>query len=143
MNYEQAKARWMRCVAALYPQFGIAAVGQQLASMGAGSRGPASHSGARLGPAAGQTTGHSGAGVSTGGGNSGYKPVGHKYTPARYQGMAVCFGYNSAAGCRRLATGSSASTCSDGKTHFAHVCNYFVKANNVHCLAQHSKIGNH
>ncbi len=145
MSYEQAKARWMRCLTALYPQFGLAVVGQQLAGMGAGQKiagtaGASKHannssSHTRIGTGTGPTSATSG--------NRQVGPGGPRYTPARYQGLPVCFGFNSAAGCRRLGAGATATTCSDGKTHFAHVCNYFLKAYNAHCLAQHSKIGNH
>ena len=132
----------MRCLTALYPQFSLAAVSQQLAGMGAINKGQGQQTIPKMGAAASQAASTPGSAATHSGSSSNAKP-GHKYTPARFQGMAVCFGYNSAAGCRRLAAGVTASTCTDGKSHFAHVCNYFLKANNAHCLMQHSKIGNH
>jgi hypothetical protein len=72
------------------------------------------------GAASGSGTGTSAAGVSCGLG-------GVMSTPARFNGVPVCFGYNSRNGCKRAPAG--AYVCKDGATTFAHVCNLFVKGN--------------
>ena len=145
LSYEQARARWVRCVAAMFPQYGIAAVSQQMAAMGgggrpgAGGRSGTGGSGKQGNQQLNQHSNAMGVGVSSGVTKAG----GTKYTPARFQGLPVCFGYNSTAGCRRTTPGAAVTSCTDGKTHFAHVCNYFLKATGAHCLASHPKVGNH
>jgi len=143
LDYEQVKSRWVKAVTAAYPQVRATFFGQQVAAMTGGQgrqQQQARQSGAsgsqlqQNTPAAGRATGGQGPG-------SGSRPGFNK--PARFQGMPVCFGFNSTAGCRRIGAGTTAATCTDGKTHFAHVCNYFLKAKNDHCLAAHSKVGNH
>jgi hypothetical protein len=66
-------------------------------------------------------------------------------TPARFNGVPVCFGYNNKGGCRRAAPG--ANVCKDGNTTFAHVCNFYIKGTggkaDAHCLGPHSRVGNH
>ena len=62
-------------------------------------------------------------------------------TPARHNGMPVCFGYNNG-NCTRLAPGAQAKQCVDGSMTFAHVCNFYVKGVG-HCLADHPKVKNH
>ncbi len=66
--------------------------------------------------------------------------------PPRFNGLAVCFAYNQAAGCARQKQGPQA--CVDaGGTVYAHVCNWFVKGiggqQGNYCMATHSKVGNH
>ena len=64
--------------------------------------------------------------------------------PARFNGVLVCYGYNGAKGCGRLAPGTVATKCQDASnTVFAHVCNAFLKAKGDYCFATHPKHGNH
>ena len=151
LSYDMVKARWIKAVTAAYPQLNMAMLGQQVAAMGGGSHGSGRTSTA-LGSGASRTDSsiqHQGAGGSQLSASGGAAPAtsGPARTrfgkPARFQGLAVCFGYNSTHGCRRLVGGTAAASCSDGKTHFAHRCNYFIQSKNDHCLADHSKIGNH
>jgi len=136
MSYEQAKARWVRFITNLYPQLSMAAASHQAAAMG----GQKSSGG---GSGAGRSGGANSSGTSSGrSGQTSQRPGQKQYTPARHMGMPVCFGYNSPAGCRRQG-GTAAATCTDGKTHFAHVCNYFDRTKNAHCLAQHPRVNNH
>ncbi len=142
MDYEQTKAKWMKCVTEQYPQLGVAMVSQQVAAMSGGQKkqhGGASGSGSVGGSASKPFDGSTPGGGSGGGNNK--RPGFNK--PARFQGLPVCYGYNSAAGCRRLPAGSTAPSCNDGKTHFAHRCNYYLVAKGDHCLADHPKMGNH
>jgi len=142
LDYEQVRSRWVKAVTSAYPQVRATFFGQQMAAMvgGTGQRQQQRQNGG------GQQNGSSqptrGAGAGPQGGQGGQMRLSFN-KPARFQGMPVCFGFNSSAGCRRTPAGTTASTCSDGKTHFAHVCNYFIKSKNDHCLANHPKMGNH
>ena len=64
--------------------------------------------------------------------------------PARFNGVLVGFGYNSARGCGRIAPGTTAARCQDASgTFFAHVCNAYVKSKGDYCFAAHPKHKNH
>jgi len=59
------------------------------------------------------------------------------------RGLDVCYGFNSARGCNRTAV--DATTCRDQhtQTSYAHFCNQWDAASGSHCLATHSRHGNH
>jgi hypothetical protein len=130
MDYEQARARWLKVVAGVFPQLSFP-YGQGLPNGGGGGGG-------------------GGGGVSgqAGGGERGQKagPVnrmtggGGQRAPARYNGLD-----NTRDGCKRPAQG--AMMCKDGANVFAHVCNFFLKAAagqpDRHCLAAHPRFRNH
>jgi hypothetical protein len=64
-----------------------------------------------------------------------------KKTPrASFNGGPVCFAFNQAQGCGRAQT---AGGCTVGGKSYHHVCNFYSGVNKAHCLAQHSKYGNH
>ena len=155
LDPEQGKARWLKAVAAVMPHLSLLGVGQQMAAMGAaGAKQPKGGKGGKSGGpiggggqggGGGQMAGKQGAG---GGGRPAAAAGGPPArTPARFNGMPVCFGFNNAAGCSRIPPGTTAKNCVDGNTSFAHVCNYWVKGpggqGGAHCLAGHSKTGNH
>jgi hypothetical protein len=131
MDYEQAKARWLKVVAGVFPQLSFP-YGQVLQSGGGGG----GAGGGGSGQAGGCGRGQKAAAESrvTGGGG--------QRTPARYNGLSVCFYYNTKDGCKRPAQGVMAYK--DGANVFAHVCNFFIKgAAGQHCLAAHPRFGNH
>jgi hypothetical protein len=137
LDYEQVKSRWLKSVAAFFPQFSLMQIGQQLSQ-------PLAVSGrvARQDNSGGGQKGQRG----PGGGQRGPTPAGGvARTPARYNGLAVCFGYNSREGCKRPAQGSMA--CKDGNSVYAHVCNYTIKGSggqpDRNCPATHPRFGNH
>lgn len=140
MKYSAAKTLWVDTVATVNPQFGLAAMGRQMAAMGSGG---ASNSG-------GSQKG-AGGGSQHQAGNRNHnqqqkgKPGAQARTPARFQGMPVCFGYNTKAGCTRIPPGTTAASCKDGNGNggFAHVCNHFFGDGKGHCLAGHPRFGNH
>jgi hypothetical protein len=136
LDYEQVKARWMKAVAAVFPQFSLLQLGQQLAVAGANQKPD------NGGNSGGAQRGQRG----QGGGQRGSVPAGGVLrTPARYNGLPVCFAYNSKEGCKRPPQGAMA--CKDGGSVFAHVCNYMMKGvggqPDKHCLAHHPRFGNH
>ena len=155
LDPEQGRARWLKAVAVVILHLSLMGVSQQMAAMGSGAGKQQSQKGGKNGKGGGG--GNSGGGG--GGGHQGGRPgqSGHKggapggsgpvRTPARFNGMPVCFGFNNVSGCSRLAAGSTAKNCVDGTTSFAHVCNYFIKGSGPqggnHCLAGHPKHGNH
>ena len=159
LDPEQGRARWLKAVAAVLPHLSLLGVGQQLAAMGTpgsakqqkknkgqggGGGGGAQHSGGSGQGGGGSNSGQQGGKLTTGGNRGGGQAGGGPVrVPARFNGMPVCFGFNGASGCTRLPAGSTAANCMDGNTRFAHVCNYFTKATGGHCLANHSKHGNH
>ncbi len=147
LTHEQVKMRWVDTVAAMHPQFSLAAVGQQLAALGAKQAGqkPSSSGNANSGSSgSGQADGKGKSGGDGKPGSRGGPPSGNR-TPARFQGLSVCYGYNGKSGCNRIAPGTSAITCKDGtgQNVFAHVCNHFFKDKNTHCLQNHPRFGNH
>ncbi len=106
--------------------------------------------GGKFKPGNGQwSTGKPASSGAAGGGQQAAAKVGQQATrvpPPRFNGLAVCFAYNQAAGCARQKQGPQA--CVDaGGTVYAHVCNWFVKGvggqQGNYCMATHSKVGNH
>ena len=157
LTVEQGKARWLKTVAAVLPNLSYLGMGQQMAAMSVGG-------GKTKAGKQGKGGGSGGGGGGGGGGSSvqaGFKQnqQGHQKqnqgaagagggggglmlrTPARHNGMPVCFGYNNG-NCTRLAPGAQAKQCVDGSMTFAHVCNFYVKGVG-HCLADHPKVKNH
>jgi hypothetical protein len=134
MDYEQAKARWLKVVAGVFPQLSFP-YGQVLQSGGGGGGAGGGGSGQAGGSGRGQKAA-AGSRMTGGGGQR---------TPARYNGLSVCFYYNTKDGCKRPAQGAMA--CKDGANVFAHVCNFFIKGaagqQDRHCLAAHPRFGNH
>ena len=133
------------------PNLSYLGMGQQLAAMSAGGgKAKAGKQGKQSGGGGGpmgqggfkqnqpahqkQNQGAAGGGGGGGGGLT-------LRTPARHNGMPVCFGYNNG-NCTRLAPGTQAKQCVDGSMTFAHVCNFYVKGVG-HCLADHPKAKNH
>jgi hypothetical protein len=133
LDYEQARAKWMRVVASCCPQVGGFLYGQLVQpAVAAGRAEP-------VGVKAEAGRGQKGAGRGAAGSG------GATRTLAGYNGLAVCFYYNSKDGCQRQAQGPMA--CQEGNNVYAHVCNHFFKPNGNqpgrHCLAMHSRFGNH
>lgn len=73
-----------------------------------------------------------------------------KPPPARHNGLPVCFGFNTVAGCARTAQGPNA--CVDGNTKlvYAHVCSWYTRpaagqqGPGTYCYGLHPKYqGNH
>jgi len=140
MDYEKTKARWVKAVAAICPHFGLAAVGQQLAAMSTGK--------GTLARSAGSGGASRGSGGGQGNGSGGQVGIKAKSSfdgrpPPRFQGLAVCYGFNNKEGCRRLAPGTVAPKCQDGNIVFAHMCNYYLKDKKEYCLQSHPRFGNH
>jgi hypothetical protein len=131
LEYEQARVKWMRVVASCCPQVSGFQYGQ-LSGAATGAAGRAEAGGKGDGVGRGQKTG----------GRGGASGMGNQRAPARYNGLPVCFGYNSKEGCVRKAQGSMA--CVEGKNVYAHVCNYFIRGTGAqpdrHCLAAHSRV---
>jgi uncharacterized membrane protein YgcG len=153
LTCELARNRWARIVAAACPQLSLLGMGGgQMVVFGSAAK-PAGFqnrgnaggggSGGGQGRGGGAAAGGGGAGNSGAAGQRGQGVV--MRTPARFNGVPVCFGYNNKGGCRRAAPG--ANTCKDGNTIFAHVCNFYIKGvggkADSHCLGPHSRVGNH
>jgi hypothetical protein len=134
LDYEQARAKWLRVVASCCPQVG----GLQYVQLAqpAATAGRSDQTAAAAKPD--QTKGQKGIGRGGGG-------IGSLRAPARYNGLPVCFYYNNKDGCKRQPQGGMA--CKEGNNVYAHVCNYLFRANGNqperHCLAAHSRVGNH
>ena len=139
LSYEEGNGRWLKAVTAVLPNMSLMSVGQQMAAIAtAGRQQPQP----QKKPAAGKASqGGQGQAVVAKGGST------NSRTPARHNGMPVCFGYNGASGCGRLAPGTQAAMCVAGSSSFAHVCNFWLKATPGkaagHCLASHPRVGNH
>ena len=140
LDPEQCRARWLKTVAASVPMVVAVSVAQQAPAVQ-----PGQNSGGKGNKKKGKPDGGRGQGAAAAVGKSGQQrpnsgqPV---RIPARHNGMPVCFGYNSAAGCTRIAPGTAAKACQDGNMSYAHVCNFFVKGSG-HCLADHPRHSNH
>jgi hypothetical protein len=156
LTCEQARGRWARAMAAVCPQlaaFGVGG-GQVLMLGGPGKQNTNrfGNGGFGGGGGVGKGSGAGGSGGAAGSGGGGVAAAGAargvgsvSRTPARFNGLPVCFGFNSKGGCRRAAPG--ASLCKDGSSSFAHVCNLFIKGTggkpDSHCLGAHSRASNH
>jgi hypothetical protein len=141
LDYEQVKSRWVKAVAAFFPQFSLMQLGQQQMPVGSMFQKPAGGGGGG-GGSGGGAKGQRGQNS----GQRGPTPAGGAVrTPARYNGLAVCFGFNSKDGCKRPPQGNMA--CKDGNSVYAHVCNFTFRGSNGqpdrHCLAVHPRFGNH
>jgi hypothetical protein len=139
LDYEQAKVKWTKAVTAVFPQLTMFPYVQQLPAGAGRQDGAGSTSGVT---ARGQKSGGRGGFAGNfGGGAHG----GSQRTPARFNGLPVCFPFNSREGCKRPPQGNKA--CKDGSNVFAHVCNFYIKGvagqQDRHCLGGHSRVGNH
>ena len=154
MDHEEASLKWVRTAAAAYPALSMMGVSQQMLAFGAGGKQGASKNGGGGGQGAGQGGqaagwrgggGGRGGGRGRGGGAAGGAGSGVVKVSARFNGLPVCFKYNSPSGCSRKAQGSQA--CVEGNTVYAHVCNYLTLGPpgqpGTHCYALHPKFGNH
>jgi hypothetical protein len=105
------------------------------AAKGKGSAGPSSSGG--------------GGGGATAGGKSGIGQ--QRPPPARFNGLSVCFGFNTPAGCTRTKHNQNACVDSvNAGTIYAHVCNWYNRPAAGHqgagsyCLATHPRhLGGH
>jgi hypothetical protein len=135
LSFRQAKERWADIAERYYPLHGWAGRqdGRGLGGSSTGSRDSGSGGGSSGGGgdgAGGQTTAKGGALA--------------KNRSARYllagRSYAVCFNYNCGV-CNRKPSGCG---CEDSKgIVYAHVCNFYYNVANKHCLAQHTRVGNH
>jgi hypothetical protein len=118
LDYEQARAKWIRVVASCCPQVNSFQYGQlgQPVAVAAAAGGRAEGAAAKV-DAAGKGQGNGGKGGGSG--------AGFQRAPARFNGVPVCFQYNSKEGCKRKAHGSMA--CVVGSNVYAHVCNWLFK----------------
>jgi hypothetical protein len=134
MDFDQAKRKWEKVVASYFPQMSVFAYLQQ------GRQGHQQQQGA-AGKQEGGVSGQRGGGTKTGQAVTGSGTR----TQARYNGLAVCYPFNSKEGCKRPAQGAMA--CKEGNNVYAHVCNFWYRENGGqpgrHCLAQHSRAGSH
>ena len=94
-------------------------------------------------------TGAGGSGGSAGGSRTGQGQ--QRPPPARFNGLAVCFGFNTPAGCTRTKHNQSACVDSvNAGTIYAHVCNWYNRpaagqqGTGSYCLAAHARhLGGH
>jgi hypothetical protein len=127
LDYEGTKLRWNKAVEAVLPQYST--FGNVMVSSGAGGFKQA---------AKGQGQKQSGAGK-----GSGRTGGGGLNTPAAaYNGVPVCYGFNTSMGCSRPKHGQN--SCKNQKgAGFAHVCDWYDFKTKKHCLSFHSRVGNH
>ncbi len=117
------------------PKAAASLSGNKSAAKGKGSAGPSSSSG--------------GGGGATAGGKSGTGQQGPP--PARFNGLSVCFGFNTPAGCTRTKHHQNACVDSvNAGTIYAHVCNWYNRpaagqqGAGSYCLATHPRhLGGH
>jgi hypothetical protein len=94
-------------------------------------------------------TGAGGSGGSAGGSRTGQGQ--QRPPPARFNGLAVCFGFNTPAGCTRTKHNQNACVDSvNAGTIYAHVCNWYNRpaagqqGTGSYCLAAHARhLGGH
>jgi hypothetical protein len=94
-------------------------------------------------------TGTSGSGGSAGSSRAGQGQ--QRPPPARFHGLAVCFGFNTPAGCTRTKHNQNACVDSvNAGTIYAHVCNWYNRpaagqqGTGSYCLAAHARhLGGH
>lgn len=131
MDFEMAKKKWEKVVASYFPQLSVFNYGQvqQL----------------RQGQQQGGGAGVKQESAQRGGGKAAAATGGGTRTRAQYNGLGVCYPFNSKEGCKRAAQGPMA--CKDGSNVYAHVCNFWFRETATqpgrHCLAQHSRAANH
>jgi hypothetical protein len=93
-------------------------------------------------------------GAGGGGGSAGSSRTGQgqqRPPPARFNGLAVCFGFNTPAGCTRNKHNQNACVDSvNAGTIYAHVCNWYNRpaagqqGTGSYCLATHARhLGGH
>jgi hypothetical protein len=143
--YCEAKEKWTQVLEAICPQLCGAAA--RWATGGAGVSGvTAAAAAAAAGAGQGQGSGGGNTGRGQGQKKSGQGVAFGRNRPARppamASGVAVCYGYNSNTGCKRMM--ASLHTCTDGKNNvFAHACNYWDATGGKYCLANHPRVANH
>jgi hypothetical protein len=126
LDFDSAKKKWDRIVCASFPKTvpGSAAATQQERS--------------RL-PAGGRGGGNAG-------GRGGQQKARNVTPRASFRGGPVCFAFNQVGGCGRPAAPGGGGCTDNGVTPprlYHHVCNFFTKATNAHCLKQHPRHNNH
>lgn len=69
------------------------------------------------------------------------KKASGQQTPPRplFKGGLVCYAFNQAAGCGRVASGSGCKEGGGGGKEFHHVCTFYDRKTSKYCYAAHSK----
>jgi hypothetical protein len=125
LSFRQAKERWVDVAERYSTTFGFRQQ-QQQQQRGDGRSGAAGNGGAGSAQPAAK------GGAMARSRQARYLLAGRSY--------AVCFDFNRGT-CNRKPAGCG---CEDSKgVVFAHVCNFYFTANSKHCLAAHSRVGNH
>jgi hypothetical protein len=126
LDFDSAKKKWDRIVSASFPKTvsGPATIAHQERN--------------RL------TTGSRGGSMA--GGRGGQQKARNSTPRASFKGGPVCFGFNQVGGCGRPAA-PGAGGCTDNSVTpprlYHHVCNFFTKSTNAHCLKLHARYNNH
>ena len=143
--YEEAKAKWLRGLEAMFPNMGLMGGG------GSGSMAPGKGQAQGQGQAVadgggrgggGRGRGRGGAGGTRGGrGGATQSASGYVRAGAVASGLPVCYRYNLPTGCQRQVI--SPTVCEEKGMQFAHACNWLDKTTNKFCLQLHPRHANH
>jgi len=137
MEYEDAKARWMRVVEDMIPGMGPFGMGSRARQLGGQQLQPT-----QVASRGGGTSARARPGAARGTGRGAHVPVGTGRQSATVGGLMVCFFYNNTSGCSRPQP--KADICTDQyNNNYAHVCNHMDKATNRFCLQKHPRHANH
>ena len=142
--YEEAKAKWMRGLEAVFPSIGVLGMGtagakpkqqQQQQQQQDGQAGSNNNNNS------GRGRGRGGAGANRGRGGANPAAGGLVRQVAVASGLPVCYRYNLPTGCQRQVV--SATVCEELGKHYAHACNWLDKTTNKFCLQLHPRHKNH
>ena len=139
--YEEAKAKWLRGLEAMFPSLGLMGGGSN--ASGAPSKAQAlTIDGGGRGGGGGRGRGRGGAGGTRGGRGGAAQPSGgYVRAGAVASGLPVCYRYNLPTGCQRQVV--SPTVCEEKNMQFAHACNWLDKTTNKFCLQLHPRHANH
>ena len=138
--YEEAKAKWMRGLEAVFPSIGVLGMSAAGAKPKPQQQQQQQHDGQVSGNS-GRGRGRGGAGANRGRGGANPAASGLVRQGAVASGLPVCYRYNLPTGCQRKTV--SATACEDLGKHYAHACNWLDKASNKFCLQLHPRHSNH
>jgi len=137
--YEEAKAKWIRGLEAVYPSIGVLGMGAAGAAAATKPKQQQQDGSANNNSGRGRGRGGAGAGRGRGGANSTVGGLARQGAVA--SGLPVCYRYNLPLGCQRQSV--SATVCEERGTRYAHACNWLDKTTNKFCLQLHPRHNNH
>ena len=142
LEYEEAKAKWVRALESIFPTLSLVAMNPALLLGKAGQQQQQLVASKQPGDGVGAGGSGRGRGGKRGRGGPPAAKAGSTRRIASLSGVPCCYGFNLAGGCKR--TMVKTNVCEENGVHYTHACNFLLdKSTGKFCLQFHSRAGNH